>query len=586
MASDKIDEKIYALIDYEDQYVQPLIVSALKKRLPPATFELITTISELPSPSSRLLQWVQYESIDFDHFMEHPSTCIANAYVIRKALIRKHYLSTTIANWITKYPESLLKKHVKSSVEFEVDYAEFLDDALVEAWDLKESWARNEEKDEKEREWWILKPGMSERGQGIRLFSSEEELTAIFEEWDPPSDDDEDEDARSDAASTSSKPDAIMTSQLRHFIAQPYIHPPLLLSPPSTSPTPLRKFHIRTYVLATGALQVYVHRPMLALFAARPYLPPWDAGLRDDRAEAMRAHLTNTCLQDGAEREGSVGLFWDLPDVIPTQLNSTITPTAAHDWKSTIFKQICATTGETFEAAARGMSVHFQALPNAFEIFGLDFMVSVEEDGGLGCWLLEVNAFPDFRQTGGELRGVVEGLFEGVVERVCGGRWGVGMGGEEEDGLERAQNHGHITADQKSLLASIIKTNIMQCRAAITSSWKVRSTITYESCEIRDRDKKAYAQARRKVLEAKQSLNKLVDMVNAMGNAKAADQLRDVLSIEEERYELSRKETERLTQDWIRRDTVAEDRYNNEYRVHWEPASEHCSHGRDRRGRY
>ena len=43
---------------------------------------------------------------------------------------------------------------------------------------------------------------MSERGQGIRLFSSEEELTAIFEEWDPESDDEEDEedgDARSDA---------------------------------------------------------------------------------------------------------------------------------------------------------------------------------------------------------------------------------------------------------------------------------------------------------------------------------------------------------------------------------------------------
>jgi hypothetical protein len=129
MTTSDNDAKIYALVDYEDKYVQPLILSALAKRLPSSTYELITSIKQLPSPSSQLLQWVQYESIDFDNLMDQSSTSIANAYVIRKALIRKHYLSTTIANWITKYPESLLKKHVKPSVEFEVDYAEFLDDA-------------------------------------------------------------------------------------------------------------------------------------------------------------------------------------------------------------------------------------------------------------------------------------------------------------------------------------------------------------------------------------------------------------------------------------------------------------------------
>jgi tubulin--tyrosine ligase len=430
-------EKIYALVNYEDPYVQPLILTALEKRLPQSAYELISSISELPSPSSRLFQWVQYESIDFDHLMERSSSSVANAYIIRKALIRKHYLSTTIANWITKYPDSLLKKHVKPSVEFEVDYAEFLDDALVEAWDLKESWARNEEKDEKDREWWILKPGMSERGQGIRLFSSEEELTTIFEEWDPPSDDEaEDEDARSDTSKTEEKEDndGIMTSQLRHFIAQPYIHPALLLPPPAdpTSSSSLRKFHIRTYVLATGALQDYVHRPMLALFAARPYVPPWDQVLQDDREEAMKAHLTNTCLQDTGDREGSVGLFWDLPDDVPSQPDFEAT-TDAKGWKDKIFTQLCAITGETFEAAARGMSIHFQPLPNAFEIFGLDFMVSVEPEGELRCWLLEVNAFPDFRQTGDELKGMVEGLFEGVVDIGVGKFFGVGKkeGGSE-----------------------------------------------------------------------------------------------------------------------------------------------------------
>lgn len=56
--------------------------------------------------------------------------------------------------------------------------------------------------------------------------------------------------------------------------------------------------------------------------------------------------------------------------------------------------------------------VHFQTLPNAFEVFGLDFLV----DAGGTAWLLEVNAFPDFKQTGEELRGLVQGLWEGVVD--------------------------------------------------------------------------------------------------------------------------------------------------------------------------
>lgn len=372
--------------------------------------------------------------------MSNSVTSLANAYIIRKALIRKHYLSTTIANWITKHPESALKKGAKPSVEFEVDYAEFLDDALVEAWELKESWARNEEfgDDEKEkREWWILKPGMSDRGQGIRLFSSEEELTAIFEEWDPESDDEEDEeDARSDAGRDEEKDegDGIITSQLRHFVAQPYIHPPLLLAPPG-EPTQLRKFHIRTYVLATGALQVSVYRPMLSLFAARPYSPPWstDFDSEEEREDAMRAHLTNTCLQDTGDREGSVGLFWSLPDELTSQPDAKIT--ASKDWKEQVFTQIKNITGETFEAAARGMSIHFQPLPNAFEIFGLDFMVGIEEDGSLNTYLLEVNAFPDFRQTGDELSGMIEGLFEGVVEKAVAPFFGVEGRGEKGEAM-------------------------------------------------------------------------------------------------------------------------------------------------------
>jgi tubulin--tyrosine ligase len=77
--------------------------------------------------------------------------------------------------------------------------------------------------------------------------------------------------------------------------------------------------------------------------------------------------------------------------------------------------------------------VHFQTLPNAFEIFGVDWMV----DEGGRAWLLEVNAFPDFGRSGVEGEGVVRGVWEGVVGMV-GGFFGVGVEGRGEAEEERS----------------------------------------------------------------------------------------------------------------------------------------------------
>jgi tubulin--tyrosine ligase len=402
----------YALVNYEDTYVQPLILAAMKERLPEGSYTLISSIDELPDPKAKFLQIGSYESLPFEHIMTHSTTSLTNAYIIRKALIRKHYLSTTAHNWITKNPSSILARNIKPACDFELDYAEFLDDALVEAWELQASFQKNAGKGVEEREWWILKPGMSDRGQGIRLFSTEQELQSIFEEWEaeaPDSDDEgeiegggEKEEAKKDDGS-----DYIVTSHLRHFVAQPYIHPPLLL------PSNPRKFHIRTYVLAVGSLKVYVYREMLALFASAPYVAPWTSISTD-----LSPHLTNTCLQTGSH-DGSVHSFFSL-------LDSDL-PSAT---KAQIFEQICETTGEIFEAAAKGMMIHFQTIPNAFEVFGLDFLI---DERGI-AWLLEVNAFPDFRQTGDELKDLVEGLWKGIVDKAVKPFFDVDGTKSEEDG--------------------------------------------------------------------------------------------------------------------------------------------------------
>jgi hypothetical protein len=153
--------------------------------------------------------------------------------------------------------------------------------------------------------------------------------------------------------------------------------------------------------LAAGALKVYVYREMLALFAARTYQSPCqneESGPID-----LAQHLTNTCFQDEATKSTSVYPFWSLES-----------PGMRADWKEDIFHQICAVTGEVFEAAAREQMVHFQAIPNGFEIFGVDFLV----DSNANVWLLELNAYPDFKQTGLELQdAIVGGLFREVTAK-------------------------------------------------------------------------------------------------------------------------------------------------------------------------
>ncbi|KAK3332076.1 survival protein sure-like phosphatase/nucleotidase [Cercophora scortea] len=440
-----VNPSLYALIDYGDTYVQPLILSALEKLLPANSWKLITPPSSPPVSSTtthevslasllsnpdtdKILQIGQYEELDFDFADAHPATCLINSYVIRKALVRKHFLSATVENWTAKHPDSVLRTHVQRSEAFELDYAEFLDDALVEAFDLRASLERNAaaaaEGDGRKLEWWILKPSMSDRGQGIRLFSTTEELQEIFDGWEADlsdsegeKEDEEEGGAEATAADESTPPersmdDAINSSHLRHFVAQPYIDPPLLLPALGN-----RKFHVRVYVLAVGGMKVYVYKDMLALFAAKAYQAP---GSSSSGEQDLDAHLTNTCLQgdNEAAKADAVHRFWGLP--LPAGLADKV------------FDQICAVTGEAFEAAARGMVVHFQPLEHAFEVFGLDFLVDCEGT----AWLMEINAFPDFKQTG-KLEGVVAGFWREVLRLAVVPFAGVTDEEEEEEGESR-----------------------------------------------------------------------------------------------------------------------------------------------------
>lgn len=359
-------------IDPQDYIYKPL-KSAVQKWLPS-----IEIVSELPGDRDTVFHYGDYEDLDMDRLGSDTDIYFTNSYIYRKALIRKHYLTQTVNHYKAKHPDTILSRAYLESFNIDLDYAEFLDDALDENWELRQEL-------ESEQKWWILKPSMSDKGQGIRVFKTIEDLQAIFDSFDEDNSDDE---------SNAQDENKIIISQLRHFIIQEYLDKPLLL--PSMNN---RKFHIRCYISCRGALKVYVYDRMLALFAPSSFVPLEQNQYSPTSVDDLACHLTNTCLQ--SKKELSVVEFDDLNDL--TKAN-----------KAEVKKQIHEIAHDIFLAAVQVNSLNFQPLANAFETFGVDFLV----DENFQVKLLEINAYPDFKQTGDELKGLITELFDTTVEKM------------------------------------------------------------------------------------------------------------------------------------------------------------------------
>ncbi|KAI8049090.1 tubulin-tyrosine ligase family-domain-containing protein [Syncephalis plumigaleata] len=375
-----------AVVRLDDPYVDTLVRETLAAQCPS-----LAVVSEWPpqneessssnnnSSSYPILQWREYESIDWDIISRHSTSSLVNSYCIRKALIRKIQMANAFQYYCAKRPDSALVRHVPETWIFRLDHPSYLDEALNECWEMERGFRNNLTcNDPNQLERFIMKPSMTGRGVGIYLLDSLSDMENIIEELFGDSDDEDDDD-------TSEQGSAWL---LREWVIQRYIARPLLL------PNDPRKFHIRAYVLSVGRLQVYLYRDMLALFAGVDY----------DVADikSLDKHLTNTCLQQqnsDFNEERAVRAFWDLADhgLDMSTLNR-------------IFDQCADVLGDCF-AAVTSDAIGFQTLPNAFELFGFDFLV----DEACNVWLLEANAFPDFAQTGQRLRGLVRGLFEATV---------------------------------------------------------------------------------------------------------------------------------------------------------------------------
>ena len=370
---DTLKKYVFLITVPQDSYIYDPLVTSLRSIL--GDIEVTddkSTLASVPvDPRLKIVHYGDYEDLDLDLVENFPAQYIVPSYIYRKALIRKHYLASTIQHYICKRPKDILNTAFPRTYFLELDYAEFLDEALDDCYELRDEI-------ENTNKTWILKPGMSDEGQGIRLFHSLGQLQKIFDSFE----DEEDEKNETETG--------VITSQMREFIVQEYEADPLLLKKYSN-----KKFHLRVYVVAVGNLKVYVYKNILALFAEKSYNSPEENASGE---VSLDGHLTNTCLQKG--KTPLVLPFWSLDDNEFSQSK-----------KEHVFSQVKDITRSLFDAATSVNKINFQPIENAYEIFGIDFIITSD----LAVTLLEVNSYPDFKQTGDKLKPLISELFDNIA---------------------------------------------------------------------------------------------------------------------------------------------------------------------------
>lgn len=395
------DKKIKVLVGISETYTREKIVRCFKHRDEYEVYEYDRERDgDVVDTSAYDFFWLEYEDLDFERLMmasEKSRRVLFNSYVIRKGLIRKAQIAFYLRKYLSKTPDSQLAKHLPDTFIFQLDYLDYIDEALNEVYEVEVALRENESivksvdnNSNQTTTKFILKSSMTNKGAEMLLFDRRCQLESFFQQ-------------RVDASEDE-------TLDLREWVIQRYIQRPLLLPWYSN-----RKFHLRVYVVAVGNLNVYVYDNILALFSLDAYTCPNRLGDSSSHDLInMKSHITNTCVQlDNLKLDKSSCEFQRLENECVRkfwQLKLDENEMVSDSRKTTIFQSIVDCVGEIFKCLACEPTV-FQPIANAFEIYGFDFLL----DSDFNCFFLEANAFPDFKQTGDSLNDLIDCLFYQTV---------------------------------------------------------------------------------------------------------------------------------------------------------------------------
>lgn len=379
MCSSKSKEKIKVLIGIDENYSCEKIINCFKNRYQ-YEVELYDSNKNYLDDLEYNFYWLEYEYLNFEKLINPSNKVFFNSFCIRKGLIRKAQIAFYLKKYLAK-TQTQLSRHLPETYVFELDYMDYLDEALNDCFEVEQALENNlyieKENDTKK---FILKSSMTNKGAEIFIFDTKKQLENYF------------------LKRIENSEDEIL--DLREWVIQSYIEFPLRLKFYNN-----RKFHLRVYVIAVGNLKVYVYRDILALFAFKEYQVL--SRIQGENLD-IKSHITNTCVQledidKGSKQftkieEECIKRFWDLKFHDHEK--------KSQDIKISIFEQIKYCIGEIFNCLHHEPTV-FQPLDNAFELYGFDFLI----DEKLNCYFLEANAFPDFKQTGANLNDLIDCLF-------------------------------------------------------------------------------------------------------------------------------------------------------------------------------
>lgn len=211
------------VVDLDEAYTKQRVIASLSK-IPDCT---ILSVHESFDTNIPVLYWQEYERIPWDLVIKSRDNAMvcANSFCIRKALIRKAQQSYMIQKFVAKRPESILKTSYPETFIVELDHPDYFDEFLNEIYEVEADLRDNEAKEDADKTLFIMKASLTNRGSGIFLFNSVEQLediiTRIYDE-------------------TSESDDSCL-SLVREWIIQRYIGNPLLVIGG-------KKFHLRAYV--------------------------------------------------------------------------------------------------------------------------------------------------------------------------------------------------------------------------------------------------------------------------------------------------------------------------------------------------
>ncbi len=201
-------------MDLDCLYLRNLVLQALTRRpgwSVQAALSPAAAAEECTCPDGTTFFWGEYERTNWSAVLAGQQS--SAAYCVRKGLIRKSNWAHNAKKWAAKRPESLLAGAVPQTLLFEFWDIDYIEEALADVYEVRDMAADGSE-------WWLLKPSMTNQGRGIVVFNKLETLVSALSQEG--------------------------ADEVREWVLQRYIRRPLLCGG--------RKFHLRAYALAVGAL--------------------------------------------------------------------------------------------------------------------------------------------------------------------------------------------------------------------------------------------------------------------------------------------------------------------------------------------